>query len=164
MAQLLWRPSGEQIADANITRFREWIGLNAGASIPDYPALYRWSIDHAPDFWQAVWEFCGVIAQRRGDEVVRDFDKMPGARWFPDARLSFAANLLRYNDDREALVSWNENGRQRVLTYSELNHRFERDGRPNRRSSRGLHAQPARDGHRDARRDEPRRCLVFVFS
>jgi acetoacetyl-CoA synthetase len=46
---------------------------------------------------------------------------MPGARWFPDARLSFAANLLRYNDDREALVSWNENGRQRVLTYSELN-------------------------------------------
>jgi len=121
MAQLLWRPSGEQIADANITRFREWIGLNAGASIPDYPALYRWSIDHAPDFWQAVWEFCGVIAQRRGDEVVRDFDKMPGARWFPDARLSFAANLLRYNDDREALVSWNENGRQRVLTYSELN-------------------------------------------
>ncbi|MDA1311765.1 MAG: acetoacetate--CoA ligase [Acidobacteria bacterium] len=121
MAQLLWRPSGEQIAEANITRFRERIGENSGASIPDYAALYRWSIDHAPDFWQGVWEFCGVIAERRGDEVVRDFNKMPGARWFPDARLNFAANLLRYDDDREALVSWNENGRQRALTYSELN-------------------------------------------
>jgi acetoacetyl-CoA synthetase len=117
----MWRPSEEQVAAANITRFREWMRENTGTNIADYSALYRWSIDHSPDFWRAVWDFCGVVAERRGDEVVRSFDKMPGAHWFPDARLNFAANLLRHHDDREALVFWNENGRQRVLTHSELN-------------------------------------------
>ncbi len=121
MAQLLWRPSQEQVAAANITRFRKRVRENAGGSIPDYSGLYRWSIDHSADFWRAIWDFCGVVAERRGDEVVRDFDKMPGACWFPDARLNFAANLLRYDDDHEALVFWNENGRRKVLTYSELN-------------------------------------------
>src|SRR6185436_6176186 len=71
-------------------------------------------------FWQSVGGFCGVVASQPAIEVVVNFDKMPGARWFPGARLNFAQNLLRYRDDRRALVFWNETGFQRSLTYTEL--------------------------------------------
>ena len=120
MAKQLWNPSDERVARANLTAFRTWVEQHGGPSLPGYAELYDWSIHHAPDFWSAVWGFCGVRAERQGDEVVRHFDRMPGAQWFPEARLNFAENLLRHQSDREALVSWNENGRQRVLTYSEL--------------------------------------------
>ncbi|MDE0432537.1 MAG: acetoacetate--CoA ligase [Bryobacterales bacterium] len=120
MAKQLWHPSDERVARANLTAFRTWVEQHGGPSLTGYAELYDWSIRHAPDFWRTVWEFCGVRAERQGTEVVRHFDRMPGARWFPEARLNFAENLLRHRGDREAVISWNENGRQRVLTYSEL--------------------------------------------
>ena len=120
MAKQLWHPSDERIARANLTAFRTWVEQHGGPNLAGYGELYDWSIRHAPDFWRAVWEFCGVRAERQGAEVVRHFDRMPGTRWFPEARLNFAENLLRHRGDREAIISWNENGRQRVLTYSEL--------------------------------------------
>ena len=85
-----------------------------------YPALYDWSVEKPEEFWQALWEFGGVVASQPWDRVVDDFHLLPGARWFPEARLNFAENLLRYRDDRRALVFWNEEGFQRSLTYAEL--------------------------------------------
>ena len=87
-----------------------------------------------PDlFWPAVWEFCGVIADRRADgtswdAVLQHGDRFapPGPDWFPGARLNFAENLLRFTDHHEALVFWNELGRQRVLSYGELNDEVDR--------------------------------------
>ncbi len=89
-----------------------------GAS--DYDSLHRWSVDEPEAFWKAVWQFTGIKAHRGAERVVDRLDRMPGARWFPGAELSFADNLLRYRDDREALVSWSEDGRRRALTYREL--------------------------------------------
>ena len=71
-------------------------------------------------FWQSVWSFCGVIASDRGNRAVADREKMPGARWFPDARLNFAQNLLRRHDDSVALVFWGEDKIKRKVTYAEL--------------------------------------------
>lgn len=86
----------------------------------DYAGLYRWSVDRPEEFWSALWDFGGVVAQREPDRVVEAFDCMPGARWFPGAELNFAENLLRFDDDRPALVAWNETGRGRSLTYRQL--------------------------------------------
>jgi len=121
-ARQLWSPPDDLIAQANLTTFRSWVEQHGGPRLRDDSELYDWSINHSPDFWRAVWDFCGVRAEHQGNEVVRHFDRMPGAEWFPEARLNFAENLLRHRGDREALVSWNENGRQRVLTYTELHH------------------------------------------
>ncbi len=85
-----------------------------------FDELYRWSVEHPDRFWEAVWQFCGICATREPDRTVDDALKMPGAQWFPGAMLNFAENLLRYRDGQEALVSWNENGRQSTLTYNEL--------------------------------------------
>jgi acetoacetyl-CoA synthetase len=104
----------------------------AGAeAVADFPSLYRWSVAHPGAFWPEVWAFCEVIAEGRPglppwEEVVVGLERMAppdpdlGPRWFTGARLNFAENLLRFADDREALVFWNELGRRRALTYREL--------------------------------------------
>ncbi len=110
----LWRPSESRISNASVTRFRNWAGQ------ADYESLYRWSIQQPEEFWSAVWDFCEVRASHKGDVVVQDGHKMPGARWFPQARLNFAENLLRKRDESLAIVSLLENGERRTFTYREL--------------------------------------------
>ena len=111
----LWRPSAERVANAQLTRFAAPLGF----SPPDYAALHRWSVAHRAEFWRAVWEFCGVVGEM-GGTVLADGERFPGSRWFPEARLNFAANLLRFADDRVAVVSVLEGGERRTLTYREL--------------------------------------------
>jgi len=121
MAEKIWEPSQQRIAAANMSRFLEEVGDGVPA-VTDYPSLYRWSVEEPAAFWGAVWDFCGVVASRRSERVVENLERMepPGARWFPDARLNFAENLLRHRDDRPALVSWNEDGRRSSYSYAQL--------------------------------------------
>ncbi len=128
--KVLWRPSPERVATANLTRFRAWLrderesGRHSGHHIPESldvsGELYRWSVEHPFDFWWLLWDFCDVVAYEKGDVTVEHFDRMPGAKWFPQARLNFAKNLLRYRDDHLAIISWDERGRRGTLTYAEL--------------------------------------------
>jgi acetoacetyl-CoA synthetase len=120
MAEPMWKPSTERIERANLTAFLRAVHERWRLDLADYPALYRWSIQEPAAFWQSVWEFCGIVSSRSADDVVVDFDKMPGARWYPGARLNFAENLLRFRDAHRALVFWNEGGFQRALTNAEL--------------------------------------------
>ena len=116
MTTELWRPSSAAIADANLTRFAGGLGF----APPDYAALHRYSIDHRGEFWQAVWDFSGVVGERGTGPVLQDGEKLPGSRWFPGSRLNFAENLLRYRDDAVAIISVLENGERRTFTYREL--------------------------------------------
>jgi acetoacetyl-CoA synthetase len=122
----LWRPSQERIEEANLTRFarqaiRDWkLGLN------DYPAFYRWTVEHPEQFWESLWKFAGVRASVKGSRVLVDGERMPGARWYPEARLNFAENLLRRRDASEALIFWGENRVKRRVTQRELYDRVSR--------------------------------------
>ena len=120
MSEPLWRPTAKQIEAANLTAFLRQVRERSQVELADYEALYQWSLAEPALFWQAVWEFSGLVARQPFEEVVVDFDQMPGASWFPGAKLNFAENLLRYRHDRRALVFWNERGFQRALTYVEL--------------------------------------------
>ena len=113
----IWSPSASRVNSALMTEFLKTVGF-AGA---DYSAVHRWSIENPDVFWLAVWDFCGVVGEK-GRGVLRDGDRMPGAQWFPEARLNYAENLLRRRDDSEAIVFWNENGTRTRLTYNELFH------------------------------------------
>lgn len=116
----IWEPGKDRIERANMSRFIRFVQTGHKASVVDYQSLYEFSIYHSAEFWRAVWEFCGIRASGEFDEVLVDGDKMPGARWFPHVRLNFAQNLLRYKDDRIALIARNEWGAQRDLTYAQL--------------------------------------------
>ena len=91
-----------------------------GQSFADYAALHRWSVEQPATFWSAVADFCELQLDAPGKEVLVDPDRMPGAQWFAGAQLNFAANLLRYRDDRIALIFRDEAGRRRQLSYAEL--------------------------------------------
>ena len=116
MKEPLWRPSRERIDAANLTRF----AAPHGFAPPDYAALHAWSLADRPAFWRAVWEFCEVVGEQGAGPALADGDRFPGSRWFPAARLNFAENLLRWNDDAIALVSVLENGQRSTLSYAEL--------------------------------------------
>jgi acetoacetyl-CoA synthetase len=116
----IWQPSQEAIESAQITRFARQVGRKHRLELDGYADLYRWSVESPEAFWSEVWDFCGVIAPKKGSTVLVDGDRMPGAKWFPEARLNFAENLLRRGDRGDAFVFWDERGFQRRVSYSEL--------------------------------------------
>ena len=121
MSKPLWTPDQSRIDSAWISQFIAMVNeAFPEAQASDYASLQRWALADTEGFWAAVWQFCGVVAEETGDTVLADADKFPGARWFPDARLNFAENLLRYRDDRAAIVSLLENGERRELSYAQL--------------------------------------------
>ena len=118
--EILWQPSKERIARSNISAFIKLVNKRWQAGVADSNALYEWSISQPEQFWTSVWDFCGVIAQSRGERVLVDGDKMPGAHWFPDAKLNFAENLLRRRDDEDAIVFWGEDKVRRRMSFEEI--------------------------------------------
>jgi acetoacetyl-CoA synthetase len=120
MEQPLWQPSPRRIAASNMAAFMRFVQEKYGVSTSGYPELYAWSIGDPERFWLAVWEFCGVIAATRGDTVLVGRDRMPGARWFPEARLNFAENLLRRRDRAIAIVFRGEDRVASRVSYAEL--------------------------------------------
>jgi acetoacetyl-CoA synthetase len=117
----LWTPDKNRIMDARVSQFIRFLNEHCDVSVAaDYFVLHEWAVANTEDFWSAVWNFCGVIASERGESILVDGDRFPGARWFPGARLNFAENLLRYRDDGTALVSLLENGERREHSYAEL--------------------------------------------
>jgi acetoacetyl-CoA synthetase len=83
-------------------------------------SLYSWSTTYPQIFWPLVWEFCGVIGSSPADFPFILGKTFADTSWFPKARLNIAENLLRFDDEKEALVSYREDGSRRVLTYAEL--------------------------------------------
>ena len=99
----LWTPSKERIAAAPLTAFMAEASQRAGRKFSHYAELHAWSVADREAFWSLVWDFCGVVGDK-GERVLVDGDRMPGARFFPDARLNFAENLLRRRGAGDAIV------------------------------------------------------------
>ena len=114
----LWTPTRDRIEAAALTRFT----ARAQPALRDagYGALHRWSIEDRAEFWSALWDFAGIRGHKGPPPYLLNGDRLPGSRWFPAARLNYAENLLRRDDDHLALVSVLENGRRETLTYREL--------------------------------------------
>jgi acetoacetyl-CoA synthetase len=117
---VLWQPSERAIEEAQITQFARQLVRKRRLELNSYPDFHRWSVENPEEFWSDVWDFCGVVAAKKGNTVVVDGDKMPGAKWFPEARLNFAENLLRRGDRGDAFVFWDETGFRRRMSYSDL--------------------------------------------
>jgi acetoacetyl-CoA synthetase len=116
----LWRPSPARIADANLTRFIKCLNARRGLQLRDYTQLYEWSVAQPADFWGELAHFADVRADWGTGPVLENAQAMPGARFFPNARLNFAANLLKFDDEQPALVFRNERGTHSTLSYREL--------------------------------------------
>jgi acetoacetyl-CoA synthetase len=100
---IVWTPSPERIASATITRYREWLNETRGLALEDYADLWQWSVDELEDFWVSIWEFFEVEASEPYERVLTTHD-MPGAEWFPGARLSYAEHVFRNRADDEVAI------------------------------------------------------------
>jgi len=118
--KLLWQPSEEAIEQAQLTQFARQVIRKRRLEVSSYPEFYRWSVDEPEAFWSDLWDFSGIVALRKGSTVLVDGDKMPGARWFPEARLNFAENLMRRGDRGDAFVFWDESGLRRRVSHADL--------------------------------------------
>ena len=117
MNRILWRPRPEAAAATQIATLARARGIEGEDAIQRF---WQWSIEHRAEFWQDVWDLGEVRASRGADRVLVNGDRMPGARWFEGARLNFAENLLRRDDDTPALVFVGEDGSRRELSWRRL--------------------------------------------
>ncbi len=120
MSGPLWQPSPERVARAQLTAFARYLEGASDTALPDFAALHRFSVEHRPEFWRAVWDFAGVVGDGPGPALEPGSDGMPGARWFPDARLNYAENLLRRDDGTPALIFRGEDRVEARLSHAEL--------------------------------------------
>ncbi len=115
--QPLWTPDERRRRNSNLRSFVATCGLD----FDTYAGIHRWSIDQPEKFWAALWDFCAVKAETRGEKILVDGATMEQARFFPDARLNYAENLLVKNTDDPALIFRAENKVRSMITWRELN-------------------------------------------
>jgi acetoacetyl-CoA synthetase len=122
MGKKLWEPSPEKIKNANMTKYMEFLTSKKNLIFNNYDELYNWSIANRGEFWASLWDFFEVIASKPAETILTNPDDMLGSKWFVGAKLNFAENLLRHQNDNPALVFTNENlaREPEILTYNQL--------------------------------------------
>ncbi|MBP6709248.1 MAG: acetoacetate--CoA ligase [Candidatus Accumulibacter sp.] len=117
--EALWQPGAERIAAARMSAFMAAVKHRWQVDCADYASLWRWSIAQPEAFWASLWDECAALGER-GATIVEHGERMPGAHWFPQARLNYAENLLRRRDESDALVFWGEDKVRRRLSRRAL--------------------------------------------
>lgn len=117
---ILWQPGIEQIKRSQMNQFREHVNQHFNYKFKDYSQLYQWSIDRPEEFWGEFFKFSDIICGETYSNVVEFSNHISQTRWFPGAKLNFAQNLLRYRDDKTAIIFANEHGVKDYISYHDL--------------------------------------------
>ena len=119
MTEPLWAPDEARCRSTRLYDFMQTLNQRHQLDLDGYEALHQWSIEQSEAFWSDLWDYAGIIGDK-GSRVLEHPERMPGARWFPDAQLNFAQNLLRYRDDRPAVIFRGEDETRMALSHAEL--------------------------------------------
>jgi acetoacetyl-CoA synthetase len=121
IGDVLWRPPADLHASTEIGRYMTWLRARRGLEFADYDALWRWSVEDLEAFWASIWEFYEIRAHAPYERVLADA-RMPGAQWFPGARLNYAEHLVGRDEDRDrvAVVAHSQTRPPLELTFGEL--------------------------------------------
>jgi acetoacetyl-CoA synthetase len=118
--ELLWTPSKARRDRSHVVRFMQWLEQHRGLRLENYDALWRWSVTDLESFWRAIWDYFGVQASVPFDRVLGR-RSMPGAEWFPGARLNYAGYILaRERPDATAIISVREGGPLQRMSWATL--------------------------------------------
>lgn len=121
----LWVPTEDRKNAQPLTRFMTWLGARTNTQFTDVDRLHAWSIEHRGEFWSAIWDFCAVEGEK-GERTLINGDQMLDARFFPDARLNFAQNLLKREGAEDALIFRGEDKVSYRWSWDELRTRVSR--------------------------------------
>ncbi len=120
MNQPIWTPGPERVRSTSMDAFRSVAERRRREKMPDFASLHAWSVGEPLRFWDLVWEWGGIVASRKGGVVATDPDRMLETRWFPEARLNFAENLLHRRDDAPALIAYSEARPRQAISFHSL--------------------------------------------
>ncbi len=120
MKEPLWTPSPSRLSQATLSQFAEWLAARTACSFTGYEDLHRYSVNAPAEFWSSLWDFSQVIGEKGEPPYLADADQMPGARFFANAQLNFAENLLGGSGADPAIVFWGEDKVKRRLSRDEL--------------------------------------------
>ncbi len=117
---LLWTPSPERVARSNITAYMRWLEKERGLKFATYEQLWRWSVDELEAFWQSLWDYFKIESSAPHERVLAD-RRMPGAKWFPGARVNYAQQILRHErPNADAIMFLNERTPLSRMSWEEL--------------------------------------------
>ena len=116
----LWTPTQHQIESTNLWRFINKVNARYKTQFTSYDQLYEWSIRHISDFWSSFWDFSGLITSNKGEIILSDGLSMEDTRFFPEATLNYAENLLKNRTEMQAILFWGEDKVKRSLDFNEL--------------------------------------------
>src|SRR5690606_23055677 len=138
--EILWEADADRKRGSALWRFAEATHALHGAEPDDYAALHDWSVREPEAFHSALWNFLDIVGEK-GERAFVAGETMREARFFPDARLNYAENLLRRRDDGPAIIAHRDDGTRRVLSWRELYDRVSR-------FAQALRAEGVREGDR----------------
>jgi len=116
----LWQPNPQKASASQMQIFLNLINDKYHLAENSYAQLHLWSVENPTDFWEEFWNYSNIIHSEEYTSVVDDAKKMPGAKWFTDAKLNYAENLLQRRDDKAAIIFRGESAIKRQLSYKEL--------------------------------------------
>jgi acetoacetyl-CoA synthetase len=121
IGDILWEPPADLRQSTEIGRFMNWLRDHRGRDVATYDELWRWSVDDLEGFWGSIWDFFEV-RDHAGYETVLASRQMPGARWFPGARLNYAEHLVGREEDldRVAVIGQSQTRPPLELTFGQL--------------------------------------------
>ena len=117
---VLWRPSSKIKEESNLNQFiKNFVDEFKNQSDVKYEELWKWSIEKPEKFWDIIWDYSNVLGEK-GDILLQDKDKMPGARFFPNAKLNYTENVLKNKNEPLAIISEREDGLKSKISTLEL--------------------------------------------
>ena len=120
MGKKLWTPTDSRVKGSQMYRFMNLINERYDQNFTSYGPLHEWSVKNIPHFWSSFWDYSQIIHSKTCSKVIDDIQKMPGAGWFEGARLNFAENLLKFRDDKMALIFKGEGQPVTKMSYQRL--------------------------------------------
>ena len=114
----LWKPSNSN--DSALYKFAKSVNSKFNVNLSSYQELWQWSTENLEQFWRYWWIQSNIVTSKEPIETLTSADSFENEEWFPDAKLNFAENLLRYKDGETAIIFRNENGSREIITYEQL--------------------------------------------
>jgi acetoacetyl-CoA synthetase len=119
-ARLLWQPGEQDIEETRLAHYMRWLVRERGLSFAAYRELWRWSVAHVGDFWDSLWDYFNLKGARDGAPPLVD-KRMPGAVWFPGARLNYAENIFaKMKPEGPVIIYKGESGAVVTLSKQEI--------------------------------------------
>lgn len=115
----LWEPSQDFIENSLLFDFMQKVNAKTGQNFSDYQSLFQWSIENSAEFWDMLWDYCGVIGDK-GDTVLANEEDIIRAVFYPNGRINLAENMLQKRSDETAIIFRNENKQERSLSFNEF--------------------------------------------